>query len=106
MPARRASFEVALFQPRQWRQHKAWGASPRDSGRFVYLAPEGNAVKHFASHEISRHALASGSPRNRGLARIIQARRASEENSLIPSLARQASIHGVLGKIAASSDAG
>ncbi len=29
------------------------------------VAPAGNAVKHFVSHEISRHALARGSPRNR-----------------------------------------
>ncbi len=28
----------------------------------------GNAVKHFVSHEMSRHALACGSRRNRGLA--------------------------------------
>ena len=32
----------------------------------VSATPLGNAVKHFACHEISRHA--SGSPRNRGLA--------------------------------------
>ncbi len=77
---RSVSFEVAQLGSPEGTTAYSLGRKPqetrvkRDSApkgrqraeRHKYaVAPPGNAVKHFLSHEISRHALASGSPRNR-----------------------------------------